>query len=167
MSNQQTSGLFTTCSSVCWTLAIIAGMFVASICEVWLGLHGLVGAVIGMVAALILGNLLKSVACTSDGLVPVTARAAAPAPAAPKPTAKVSPQPMMYKAAPADADDLKVISGVGPGLEKTLNEMGVYKFEQIASWGAADIEWVDDRLKFKGRITRDNWVEQAKELAKG
>lgn len=64
------------------------------------------------------------------------------------------------------ADDLKKIKGVGPGLEKTLNELGIFHFDQIAAWGPSDIEWVDARLKFKGRITRDDWVSQAKELAK-
>ena len=63
------------------------------------------------------------------------------------------------------ADDLKKIKGVGPGLEKTLNELGIYHFSQIAAWTASDIEWVDARLKFKGRITRDDWVSQAKEMA--
>lgn len=63
------------------------------------------------------------------------------------------------------ADDLKKIKGVGPGLEKTLNELGIYHFDQIAAWGDADIAWVDARLKFKGRITRDDWVAQAKAFA--
>lgn len=65
------------------------------------------------------------------------------------------------------ADDLKRIKGVGPGLEKTLNELGIYHFDQIAAWGAAHVEWVDARLKFKGRITRDEWIDQAKTLASG
>ncbi|NNK79252.1 MAG: NADH-quinone oxidoreductase subunit NuoE [Litoreibacter sp.] len=65
------------------------------------------------------------------------------------------------------ADDLKTISGVGPALEKTLNEMGIWHFDQVAAWTKKDIEWVDARLKFKGRIERDDWIKQAKELAKG
>lgn len=63
------------------------------------------------------------------------------------------------------ADDLKRISGVGPKLEGVLNEMGFWHFDQVAAWGAAEIAWVDSRLKFKGRIERDNWVAQATELA--
>ena len=63
------------------------------------------------------------------------------------------------------ADDLKRISGVGPKLEGILNDMGFYHFDQIASWGPSEIAWVDSRLKFKGRIVRDNWVAQAVELA--
>ncbi|MGB3243602.1 MAG: endonuclease [Sulfitobacter sp.] len=65
------------------------------------------------------------------------------------------------------ADDLKLISGVGPKLEGTLNEMGFWHFDQIAGWRKKEIEWVDSRLKFKGRILRDNWMAQAKILAKG
>ncbi len=64
-------------------------------------------------------------------------------------------------------DDLKWISGVGPKLEETLNGLGVYHFEQIADWSQAEIDWVDDYLNFSGRIVRDNWIEQAKALAKG
>jgi NADH-quinone oxidoreductase subunit E len=65
------------------------------------------------------------------------------------------------------ADDLKKISGVGPKLEALLNELGFYHYDQIAAWTAEEIAWVDSRLKFKGRIERDNWPAQAAELAKG
>ena len=65
------------------------------------------------------------------------------------------------------ADDLKRINGVGPKLEQTLNEMGFYHFDQIAAWTPAEVAWVDSRLKFKGRIERDEWIAQAAELAKG
>jgi NADH-quinone oxidoreductase subunit E len=66
------------------------------------------------------------------------------------------------------ADDLKQIKGVGPKLEKLLNDVGVWHFDQIASWKARDIAVVDGRMEgFKGRISRDEWVKQAKVLAKG
>ncbi|MDC0736992.1 NADH-quinone oxidoreductase subunit E [Cognatishimia sp. SS12] len=65
------------------------------------------------------------------------------------------------------ADNLKLLKGVGPKLEATLNELGFYHFDQIAAWGAEEIAWVDSRLKFKGRIERDGWIEQAKILADG
>jgi NADH-quinone oxidoreductase subunit E len=68
---------------------------------------------------------------------------------------------------PETPDDLKMISGVGPKIEVTLNGLGVYKFEQIAKWKKAEREWVDTYLKFSGRIERDDWVKQAKALAKG
>ena len=73
------------------------------------------------------------------------------------------------KAAKADAagDDLKALSGVGPALEKKLHEAGVTTFAQVAAWTEADIADMDEKLSFKGRIEREGWVEQAKELAKG
>lgn len=68
---------------------------------------------------------------------------------------------------PAAVDDLKLISGVGPKIEGTLNELGIYTYAQVASWKKAEREWVDGYLNFKGRIERDDWVKQAKALAKG
>lgn len=66
------------------------------------------------------------------------------------------------------ADDLKQIKGIGPKLEKLLNDVGVWHFDQIASWKAKDIAHVDEMLVgFRGRITRDAWVKQAKRLAAG
>ena len=65
------------------------------------------------------------------------------------------------------ADDLKKISGVGPQMEKLVNSLGFFHFDQIAAWTPAEVAWVDDNLEgFKGRVTRDNWIAQAKELAK-
>lgn len=62
-------------------------------------------------------------------------------------------------------DNLKLISGVGPTLEKLLNKNGVYYFWQVADWNARDINVIDERLDaFKGRIARDSWVRQAKQL---
>ncbi len=66
------------------------------------------------------------------------------------------------------ADDLKMIKGIGPKLEKLLNELGVWHFDQIASWRKKEVEWVDSHLEgFKGRIERDEWVKQARTLAGG
>ncbi len=77
-------------------------------------------------------------------------------------------QPEVLSAArDGGADDLKLISGVGPKLEQTLNELGFWHFDQIAKWTEAQIAWVDARLRFKGRILRDNWMAQAETLAKG
>lgn len=73
--------------------------------------------------------------------------------------------PELLKSARGTPDDLKKIKGLGPKLESKLNELGVWHYWQIASWSSADIEWVDAQLKFKGRITRDGWIEQASELA--
>jgi NADH-quinone oxidoreductase subunit E len=64
------------------------------------------------------------------------------------------------------ADDLKLIKGVGPVLEELLHSLGYFHFEQVAAWTPEEVAWVDDNLEgFKGRVTRDGWVEQARELA--
>jgi NADH-quinone oxidoreductase subunit E len=53
-------------------------------------------------------------------------------------------------------------------LEKLLNTLGFYHFDQIAKWSAEELSWVDENLEgFKGRASRDNWVEQARKLASG
>jgi predicted flap endonuclease-1-like 5' DNA nuclease len=66
------------------------------------------------------------------------------------------------------ADDLKMIKGVGPKLEKMLNGMGFWHFRQVAAWTDQEVAWVDQNLDgFKGRVTRDEWVPQAKVLAEG
>ena len=63
------------------------------------------------------------------------------------------------------ADDLKQIKGVGPKLEAALNGLGIFHYDQIADWSAAEAAWVDDRLSFKGRIARGGWIDQARLLA--
>ncbi|WP_377506734.1 hypothetical protein [Octadecabacter sp. R77987] len=105
---------------------------------------------------------------------PAAAKAAKPAAAKPaaakparKPVAADGKPETLTKARAGGADDLKMLKGVGPGLEKTLNELGFYHFDQVASWRKQEVEWVDSRLKFKGRIERDEWIKQAKTLAKG
>ncbi|KAB2699083.1 NADH-quinone oxidoreductase subunit E [Brucella haematophila] len=68
---------------------------------------------------------------------------------------------------PEAVDDLKLISGVGPKIEETLHELGIFTFKQVAAWKKAEREWVDGYLSFHGRIEREEWVKQAKALAKG
>ncbi len=62
-------------------------------------------------------------------------------------------------------DDLKLITGIGPKLEMTLNDLGIFHFDQIAAWGDNEARWIDQYLRFRGRVARDRWVEQARELA--
>jgi len=77
-------------------------------------------------------------------------------------------QPLTLSAArEGGADDLKLLKGVGPKLEGLLNELGFYHFDQVAAWTPAQVAWVDARLTFKGRIERDGWIEQARQLAAG
>ncbi len=70
-------------------------------------------------------------------------------------------------AAGGPQDDLKRIRGIGVLIEKRLNALGVGRYEQIANWTSGDIDRVSRSLEFKGRIERENWVEQARILASG
>lgn len=90
--------------------------------------------------------------------------AAEEAPAAEEAAEDTSP---LFDTPEGEPDDLKKISGVGPVLEGKLHALGITKFAQVAAFTPEDIAKVDERLSFKGRIERDNWLEQASELAKG
>lgn len=81
------------------------------------------------------------------------------------PIATKAADPVILSAALyGNKDDLKLISGVGPKLEDLLNKNGVYYFWQVASWDGSDIDFIDERLDvFRGRISRDNWVDQAEQ----
>ena len=87
--------------------------------------------------------------------------------AAAAPVAAAKPAAKAKAAAPAvaGADDLKQLSGVGPALEKKLHAAGVTSFAQIAAWTDADVAAMDEKLSLKGRIEREGWIAQAKELA--
>lgn len=79
----------------------------------------------------------------------------------------VKPANLLTEARGGKADDLKLISGVGPKLETLLHDNGVFHFDQIAAWNSEEIAYMDDQLSFKGRIERDEWLKQAAELMKG
>lgn len=64
-------------------------------------------------------------------------------------------------------DNLQRISGVGPKNEKTLHSLGFFHFDQIAAWTPEEVAWVDDHLKFGGRIGREEWINQSRLLAEG
>ena len=85
-----------------------------------------------------------------------------------KPVAADGKPEMLKKARAGGPDDLKMIKGVGPKLEQLLHKLGVFHFDQVSSWRKKEVEWVDENLEgFKGRVSRDEWVKQAKVLAKG
>lgn len=73
--------------------------------------------------------------------------------------------PQLMDAPEGEADDLTAIKGIGPKLSDMLNELGIYHYRQIAAWSEADGEWIDDKLAFKGRVAREDWIEQARRLA--
>ncbi len=112
----------------------------------------------------------------TGGKKPAAKKAAAKKDEAPKAEAKAETKKAAPKAAAkkADAapatdfvDDLKLISGVGPALEKKLNAQGVTSLKQIAEFTAEDVARVDEGLNFKGRIEREGWIQQAKDLISG
>lgn len=175
--------------------AIAAGVFaVAFVAMLVLGdlsvsAAGFLAAIVAFVAAFVLyRGFATAPEIPAAASAPSAAPAPAPAPAAatepepaPEPVAEAEPAPEPAPAAePGDkptgmdaprdgsADDLKQIKGVGPKLEQQLNSMGYWHFDQIAGWSDSDVAWVDENLEgFKGRVSRDGWVEQAKVLAGG
>ncbi len=112
-------------------------------------------------------TLLKITAIGNVKAAPKAAKAEAPkAVDAPKPAA--APKAAKADAAPAiDASNLSLISGVGPAIEKKLRAAGIVSWNDIAAWDDAAIEKWDTELKLGGRATKEEWVEQAKELLAG
>jgi large subunit ribosomal protein L21 len=117
-------------------------------------------------------TLVRVTEILTDGKQPAEKSAGAAKPAAkPKERAeRARPQEpeageRLFEAPSGKADDLKVISGVGPVLEKKLNDAGITRFDQIAGFSADDVARVDEALHLGGRIERDDWVGQAKALA--
>ena len=110
-------------------------------------------------------------AALGAGSVSASAIAAVVEPASKTKTAKptaakaTEAKPAVPKAGKAAAGgDLKKLSGVGPALEKKLIAAGVTSLEQVAAWTEADVTKIDEELSFKGRIEREGWIAQAKEL---
>lgn len=102
---------------------------------------------------------------------PGATAAARPAKAMTKPRAETAgtvkaKKPRALKAPrKSGGDDLKLIKGVGPKLEALLHRLGFFHFDQLAAWTAEEIAWVDDNLEgFKGRVSREDWVAQARAL---
>ncbi|WP_149589669.1 NADH-quinone oxidoreductase subunit E [Tabrizicola flagellatus] len=103
----------------------------------------------------------KGAAKAGGGRSAATPEAVAPAVTGRKPKA-------LKAARKGKADDLKLILGIGPKLEALCHRLGFFHFDQIAEWTAEEIAWVDENLEgFKGRVSRDKWVEQARILAAG
>lgn len=175
----------------------VAGLFAIVAAGVAFVLYGygvvaslVIGGVVGSLGGLALLLGWREPLAGPHGVAkPVAKAAPAPSPAlAPVPVAQdaaPTPAPAPVAAAPAvpsgdgkpvflaaaregGPDNLKQIKGVGPKLESTLHGMGIFHFDQIASWGPQEQAWMDDNLEgFKGRATRDDWVNQAKTLAAG
>jgi predicted flap endonuclease-1-like 5' DNA nuclease len=148
-------------------------------------------AVMGSVRALPMGYALakadivappapRPVAKPAPAPAPVAVKAPAPKPAAPKPAApkpapKIAGEDKVPGKRPAGlasprggkADDLKRIRGIGQQNEGRLHGLGIWHFDQVASWNAQECLWVGSYLAFPGRIEREEWVKQSKVLAAG
>ncbi|MFO1032558.1 MAG: 50S ribosomal protein L21 [Hyphomicrobiales bacterium] len=116
-------------------------------------------------------QLLTSVTITeilTGGAKPAAKAKAAPKAEAPKAEKAAAPAAAAPLAAPVGgADDISLIGGVGPKMEAGLKELGYTTFAAIAAWTPADVEKVEAHLKQKGRVAREEWIEQAKELLAG
>ena len=153
---------------------------------IWMLLAFLAGCVIGSVLQGMFGTsaLVPVLAGVTPAATPVQPPAATPAVA--QPIAATEPEitsPLPLGAVPqagrmerpkgiAEArggtpDNLQRISGIGPKNEKVLQALGFFHFDQIAAWTPQQVSWVDEHLKFNGRIGREEWVTQAKLLASG
>ena len=99
---------------------------------------------------------------------PIPVPVAAPAPVTePVVTGKMERPKGLNAARGGEADDLQRISGVGPKNEAILHNLGLFHFDQIAEWTESQVAWVDDHLRFGGRIKREEWIKQAGLLAAG
>ena len=126
----------------------------------------------GVAAAIGTGSVSAAAvaAITGKSVDTTPAKKAKPAKAAKAdaPKAEKAEKPAKAKkAAKSDGDDLSAISGVGPVIVGKLNAEGITTFAQIAAWTDADVEAIEEKLSFKGRVGREDWIAQAKELAKG
>lgn len=182
-----------TCQIVCWALAAVVGLLV--LWSTSGAVSFFAALLLALAFAVFCGLVITRLICTghsdggdtatvaevNDDIAPEKNIGAAPAAPVATATTEVA-KPAVSAATAAEgkrpealsgprggkADDLKQIKGVGPKLETLCNELGFYHFDQIAGWGADEVTWVDQNLKgFKGRVSRDNWVEQARVLAAG
>ena len=119
-------------------------------------------------------------AATAAPMVAAAAPAVAHRAPTPVPTSRPAPVPVMVQPAGkmerpkglsaargGKADNLLRISGIGPKNESILHGLGIFHFDQIATWTSTEVSWVDDHLRFNGRIAREEWIHQAGLLAAG
>ena len=127
-------------------------------------------------SAAVIPGAVTSGAVTSGAVTPGTVTPGIVTPAGASPARPGADQPpVVHAGMPPTAlarpegkpDDLQQISGIGPGIERTLHRLGIFHFRQIAAFTPDNIAWVNQRLRFKGRIEREDWIGQARRLAAG
>lgn len=177
-----------------WSIAVAAGAVAAAVSFLLIGIEGNGSVLIGAVIALVVGVIFtiaeippsskpvkptqqvtaKTAATPSETVAPKAATPPAATTPAAAPPAAATPasagddagvQPQALESPVGTADDLKQISGVGPVLEGKLNDLGIYHFWQVAGWSPAEVTWIENFLNSKGRIARDEWLDQASKLA--
>lgn len=143
--------------------AYILGCIIGCLLHQWFGTAPVAGAVPIAEAAPVMAKTMP--------LPPAPPKTVTPKPvavkAAPKRVAKAKPKAKPKPVANTQPDDLKKIKGIGRQNEARLNSVGVSLFSQIAIWNKKEQAEMGERLAFPGRIEREEWVKQAKVLAKG
>ena len=162
--------------------AYLAGACIGCLLRKFFGASDDVAVETTMPAATVAAAVAAPAMAASAPVVPVRAVAPSAPVRAPEPVAVAAPaataQPMaavgkmerpkgIAGARGGKADNLQRISGVGPKNEKILHSLGFFHFDQIAAWTAEQVNWVDDHLKFNGRIRREEWIRQCRLLADG
>ncbi|MCB1760894.1 MAG: hypothetical protein KDI68_14075 [Gammaproteobacteria bacterium] len=111
-------------------------------------------------------RLKKQLAAVRKQLAKLEKLCAAPAaaPSKSEPAKVRQEQPDQASGSESGADDLTRIKGIGPVLQGKLHNLGIKQFSQIAAWSVEDIERVSEHLDFKGRIEREEWIQQAQAL---
>jgi predicted flap endonuclease-1-like 5' DNA nuclease len=145
-------------------LAILIGLIVAII--LFVGFHRKDEAPRGAAPAAPVVHAAPKVMAEAAPVAQVmTAAAPVAAPVAAPATGATRKPESLTAARGGKADDLKIIKGIGPKLEELCHKLGFYHFDQVANWTADEVAWVDENLEgFKGRVTRDRWVPQAKAI---
>ncbi|QIG51090.1 hypothetical protein G5V57_27235 [Nordella sp. HKS 07] len=143
----------------------------------WILLAFFIGCILGCLLRSLVARDTSSVAPqgpSATGDVPRVTTPASQEAAAPAAAVASTAQPLIATrptgiamARNGTPDNLQRISGVGPKNEKTLHSLGFYHFDQLAAWTREEVAWVDDHLKFGGRIEREEWINQARLLAEG
>lgn len=154
---------------------------------IWLLIAYFIGCLFGWILRNLFGakTVAEPVVVAKPVAKPVAAAPVYTAPPAPRPAPVAAPAPRIAQipvaaavgkmerpkgiaaARGGKADNLQRISGIGPKNESILHTLGFFHFDQVAAWTSKQVAWVDDHLKFNGRITREEWIKQAGLLAAG
>jgi large subunit ribosomal protein L21 len=103
----------------------------------------------------------------TGGAKPTGKRAEVKAVAAPAAVAAAAEKAAAPTTSMVTGDDISLIGGIGPKIHMALSNLNITSFAQIAAWTPEDVERIETEIKQKGRVAREEWIEQAKELMAG